>query len=84
MNLTVINKDKWVQDVKTDSDLVCSDQEIVEFRILKGGNTEKKQDYNPGLHKNSLWPFQGPAWTNPMGDKPGEKSGPREPVDFQG
>lgn len=66
--------DKWAQVVKTSSGLACSDQEKMEFRILKGGNIiEKKQDYNHGFHENRLWSLWGPALRNPMGDDPGEK-----------
>jgi len=52
--------------VKVGGSLGCSDGEMVEFRILRGRSRVisrlKTLDF-----RRANWPFQGPAWRNPVG-----------------
>ena len=81
LDLIQENKEEKARDVKIRVSFGCSDHEMVEFRILRGGS--KKQDHNPELEESRLQPLQRFAWKNPMGYSPGEKRGVGELVDIQ-
>lgn len=71
-------------DLKAEGRLGCANHEMVSLRIQTGaGGKSKKQDCNPGLEEGRLWPVQGSAWKNPIGDSCGEQKDPGELVDFQ-
>lgn len=50
LDMVFINKEELVMDVKIKGSLGCSDQEIVEFGILRGGNRAK--------NRNTAWDFR--------------------------
>lgn len=53
LDLTLANKAELVRDVKAGGSLGCSNHEIVDFRIMRGGEkSKKKQDHSPGIQKS--------------------------------
>jgi len=64
----------FFRDVKVRGSLGC----------LERTGKKQNQDHSPGVQESRPWPVQRPAWKNPMGDSPGGKSGPGEPIDIQG
>ena len=47
LDLILTNKEGLVGDVKVKGSLGCSDHEMVEFRILRGGSRAKKARSQP-------------------------------------
>lgn len=74
LDLILTNKEQLVTDMKAVGSLGCSDQDIVDFRILRGGNKTNKQNCYPGLQEKRLWTGQGVAWKSPTGRGPREES----------
>lgn len=74
------NKKEMVTDVNFRDSLGCSYHEMVELRILRGGNRIKNRtttlDFRISLQRS--------AWKIPVGYGLGEKRGLGEMVDIQG
>lgn len=76
MNLVFTNKEELVRDVKVGGRLGCSVHEMVEFRVLRGGNKAKIRtatiDFRRvelGLSRNLL---EGIPWETALEKSPGE------------
>lgn len=67
-----------VMGMKVKESLGYSDHEMMEFKILRGGSRDKKQDYSPGFQESRLCPLQSCSWKNPMSCGLEERRGPEE------
>jgi len=59
LNLLLTNKEELVRDAKVGGRLGCSVHEMVEFRVLRGGNEAKMHfnGCNNGTQESVVWPL---------------------------
>ena len=62
LDLVLTHKKGLLGNVKLKGSLGCSDQEMVEFKILKAVRRVYSKLTTLELQENRIWPFQGPAW----------------------
>lgn len=75
LDVILTNKKQLVRDMKAAGSLGCSDQDIVEFRILRKEQNKQtnKQNCYSELQEKRLWTGQGVAWKSPTGHGPREE-----------
>lgn len=82
LGLVPTSKEERDGDVKFRDSFGCSVQELLKFRIMRGGEKIKNQDYNPGVLESRLWPAWVPVGTNPIENVLGENRGSEELIYF--